>query len=468
MALIQFDAIYIERELAFRQRLRRKGTKKMLSKSWNSSRPQNALCRVLDIDLLKRFRTDTCGGVMIYVGLMLPVLLGVTGMAVDGSIWFANKRSMQNTADAAAFTAALEMTRVNDDSLAKSRAISDAEDNQYDPSAGDTIEINSPPKYGPYSGNNAAFEAIVSSPSPSFLSRIIHGEQITVSARAVAIVANPGATPCVLTLDSDMPDAIKVNNGTVNAGGCRVQSNSTDPGGLHVFSGGEMQADNIDLVANDHIEDGYLSSQPSYGNLPVPDPFAGIPTPGVGTCNHTDLELSGNQYYPLSPGTYCGGISISGKAEVEFLPGEYVITGSAGGSGSLHVTGNHANVYGDDLLIYTDGDSTVNIGGQGQVDLAAQTTGNYAGILFYGDPYAPEDTQHTVTGNADMLYEGYMYFRTAVLKVNGNGNGEASAYVGAVARSIRFGGNGEMVFAYDPTEAGVPVIAGGSTVTMVE
>ena len=52
--------------------------------------------------------------------------------------------------------------------------------------------------------------------------------------------------------------------------------------------------------------------------------------------------------------------------------------------------------------------------------------------------------------------------------MNGNGSGEASTYVGAVARTIRFGGNGEMVFAYDPTEPGVPVIAGGSTVTMVE
>jgi hypothetical protein len=61
-----------------------------------------------------------------------------------------------------------------------------------------------------------------------------------------------------------------------------------------------------------------------------------------------------------------------------------------------------------------------------------------------------------------------MYFRTAELKVNGNGTGESSSYVGAVARNIRFGGNGEMVFSYDPTEADVPIIAGGSTVAMVE
>jgi hypothetical protein len=435
-------------------------------KFFRPSRLQGA-CRALSAGTLGRFRKDTCGGVMIYIGLSLPVLLGFSGMAVDGSIWFANKRSMQNTADAAAFSAALEMTRINDDSLAKSRAISDAEDNQYDPSAGDTIEINSPPKYGPYSGNNAAFEAIVSRPSPSFLSRLIHGEQITVSARAVAIVANPGGTPCVLGLDPSMPDAIKVNNGKVNAGGCRVQANSTDPGALHVFSGGEVEADDIDLVGG-YDNDGYMSSTPETGYLPVPDPFAGIPTPNVGTCDHTDLELSDDQYYSLTPGTYCGGISVSGKADVHFEPGEYVIAGNASGPGSLHVTGNHAIVEGADVTVYTDGDSTIQIGGNGEVDLAAPTTGNYAGILFFGDPDADPATSHTVTGNGDMLYEGYMYFRTAELKVNGNGNGESSAYVGAVARSIRFGGNGEMVFAYDPSEAGVPVIAGGSTVTMVE
>ena len=342
-----------------------------------------------------------------------------------------------------------------------SRAISDAEDNQYNPSSGDTIEINSPPKYGPYSGNNAAFEAIVSRPSPSFLSRIIHGEQITVTARAVAIVANPGGTPCVLGLDPSMPDAIKVNNGTMNAGGCRVQANSTDPGALHVFSGGELEADNVDLVGG-YDNQGYMSSTPETGYLPVPDPFAGIPTPSVGSCDYTDLSIS-KGYQLLTPGTYCGGISVSGKADVEFQPGTYVING-----GSLHTTGNQASLTGDDVTFYTNADSTIQIAGNGVVDLAAPTTGNYAGILFYGDPDAPSTTSHQVTGSGSMLYEGYMYFRTAELKINGNGNGEASTYVGAVARTIRFGGNGEMVFACDPTDVNVPIIAGGSTVTMVE
>ena len=33
--------------------------------------------------------------------------------------------------------------------------------NNYDPSSGDKIEINSPPKFGAYAGNNAAYEAII-------------------------------------------------------------------------------------------------------------------------------------------------------------------------------------------------------------------------------------------------------------------------------------------------------------------
>ena len=56
----------------------------MLSKLWNSSRPREDR-HAFDCDLLKRFRRDTHGGVLVYVGIMLPVLLAVSGLAVDAS-----------------------------------------------------------------------------------------------------------------------------------------------------------------------------------------------------------------------------------------------------------------------------------------------------------------------------------------------------------------------------------------------
>ncbi len=95
----------------------------MLSKLWKSSRPRNARRRAFDFLFLERFRKDTCGGVLVYTGLMLPVLLAVSGMAVDGSLWLGSKRSLQATADVAALSATLEMARVQDETAAKSAAL---------------------------------------------------------------------------------------------------------------------------------------------------------------------------------------------------------------------------------------------------------------------------------------------------------------------------------------------------------
>ena len=51
----------------------------MRSTLWNSSRLGKACRRVFDAELLKRFSEDTHGGVLVYMGIMLPVLLGVSG-----------------------------------------------------------------------------------------------------------------------------------------------------------------------------------------------------------------------------------------------------------------------------------------------------------------------------------------------------------------------------------------------------
>ena len=97
----------------------------MLSKLWNSSRPGDAR-RAFDCGLLKRFREDTHGGVLVYVGIMLPVLLAVSGLAVDASFWYVQKRSAQAIADTAAYSATQEVQRTGNETLAKSAAKNDA------------------------------------------------------------------------------------------------------------------------------------------------------------------------------------------------------------------------------------------------------------------------------------------------------------------------------------------------------
>ena len=71
---------------------------------------------------LLRFCRESCGGVMVYTGLMLPVLLGFAGLSVDVGVWYANKRVVQAVADAAALGGALEVKRNGDTSTLTSTA----------------------------------------------------------------------------------------------------------------------------------------------------------------------------------------------------------------------------------------------------------------------------------------------------------------------------------------------------------
>ena len=58
--------------------------------------------------LLPGFLRDKRGGVMIYTGLALPVLLGFSGLSVDVGSWYLERRTAQQAADHAALGGALE------------------------------------------------------------------------------------------------------------------------------------------------------------------------------------------------------------------------------------------------------------------------------------------------------------------------------------------------------------------------
>ncbi len=410
---------------------------------------------------LTHFCRDRSGGVLIYIAFMMPVILGVAGLAVDASLWYGHKRDLQATADVAALTAALEMTRIDDETLAKTAAKADAITNGFDESKGDTLEINTPPTSGPFAGQNGIFEAIVTRPVPTFLARLVYPDQVIVAARAVASVAG-SSVACVLALEENAKDAIKVNNGSFFANGCKVQVNSSDSKALHVFNNASMTGDEINIVGG-YQNQGYISSEPNTGMPTAGDPFSGLSAPSFSStdCEHNDLAFD-EGIHVLSPGVYCGGLSLSGTASVEFEAGMHIMQ-----DGGFSASGN-TSVVGEEVTVYMAGDSAISVSGQADIDLSAPMTGDYAGMLLYGDPNASTNVQHQITGNGNLTYNGFMYFPTAELKYNGNGLGSTADYTAVIARILRFGGNGELHFMYDPDDDDVPTIPGGATVTLVE
>ena len=55
---------------------------------------------------IKRFSGDRRGSALVTVGIGLPVLLGVTALAVDLGLWYKVRRDYQTAADAGAVSAA--------------------------------------------------------------------------------------------------------------------------------------------------------------------------------------------------------------------------------------------------------------------------------------------------------------------------------------------------------------------------
>jgi hypothetical protein len=341
-----------------------------------------------------RFRDDAHGGVLVYMGIMLPVLLGVSGLALDASLWYAQKRSVQAIVDTAAYSVMLEIERIGDADLAKTAAKEDAVIYGLDESAGDSITFNIPPKFGAYKGIDGYYEVIIERPATIFLAGLLVDDFDT-AARAVSGGADAGPPPCLLASDPSMKDAFK-----------------------NIAKNGTLEADPIEVVG-DYVNKGTMTTTPNTGVGSVQDPLAGLSAPSFSGCDYTDVSYSSGAH-DLFPGVYCGGISLSGSADITMQPGTYIIAGAA--NDTFSVTGQ-ASVEGDGITAYFDGSTSLSINGQGIIDLSASTSesNNYAGILFFGDATAPEDTEHMVTGNGTSI--------SAVM-----------------ARELRFGGNGTLNF----------------------
>ena len=141
--------------------------------------------------------------------------------------------------------------------------------------------------------------------------------------------------------------------------------------------------------------------------------------------------------------------------DVELEAGTYVIADGTNpdgtvNAGTLSTSGSTTTLSGDGVSFYMDGTSEVHMTGNGTVDITSPTSGTYTGILFYGDPYAPTETSHSVNGGGNISFDGVMYFPTAEVKYNGNGVAASADSISAIiAREVRFGGNGTLNFYFD-------------------
>jgi len=434
-----------------------------------------------------RLRTGThrrSGKTLILFALLLPVLLGLVGLVVDGGLVMANMRVLQNAADAAALAAAVDLKKhwpnVQDSDVTAAKTTATNYVQQYNNLSNASVAVNIAPKVGNYSSDttNAYVEVVVSSTTNTWFVQVLGAAtQQTVSARAVAGVEwvpttfglaalKPTAVPGLQLRGSG---TLQVNAGVLvnsQAAGYDENLQWVDLGVPYyalILGSGKLEANKVlvvggaDYPANCKPLTG--SDNPLQAGISaLPDPLKDLVAPttsnGVDSTSQGDKDINGNTTVTLSPGVY-GHINISGSANVTFSSGVYVLKG-----GGLTIT-DHGSATGNGVLIYNtgsdyssstgnpdslDGESSppasgnagfgpIYLGGDGNLDLEGITnaTSPFYGMVIYQRRLNTQPITINAQGSATAKMKGTIYAKWADVYFFGPGSYDTQIVAGTIA-----------------------------------
>ena len=220
---------------------------------------------------------------------------------------------------------------------------------------------------------------------------------------------------CIMALDPTATGAISLF-GAALLQTCAIVDDSNASKAFGIFGVALWHASSIGIVGNyDFDLLPFVSPTPVTGIAPVKDPLAHLQAPTVGSnCDHTNYSLGLISIDTISPGVYCGGISISGVAVLHLQPGTYVpLRRSTFWEPPYHV-GDRSHFL-SHRRFPTYPYAGVNILGATINSLVAPTSGAMEGILFFQDRTISAATAaanpNTIVGASLARYEGTFYFR---------------------------------------------------------
>ena len=387
--------------------------------------------------LLVRFARDKSGSYLIIGALMMPVLVGFVGLGTDYGLWVYTHQSAQSATDSAAVSAATGGTSA--DLTVQAGAVT-ASYGFVNGANGATVIVNQPPKSGSHTSVANAVEVIVTQQKAPLFSSLFISNAVTISARSVAI-PNIG-TGCVIALDSTASGAITVpGTSKINLQNCNLYDNSNNSSALNVSGSGSISALSVGVVGGTSGASSITTTAGvKTGLLPTPDPYASVSFPPFSGCNYNNLKV--NSSVTLSPGVFCGGISVVAGATVTLNPGIYYID-----RGSFSVAGN-ATINGTGVtIVFTSSNNnnwaTASFSSNANINLTAPTTGPTAGMVIFGDRNMPIGTAFKMAGGDTQSLSGAIYLPKAALSYAG-GSGASNGCTQIVADTLNWTGNSSL------------------------
>lgn len=390
-------------------------------------------------------RRRESGQIVLITAALLPVMMGIGGLALDVSYLYGQRQATQSAADAAAQAGAIALAQGQAPATAVKDAQTYASSNGF-PAATVTL-------IPPLDPDEVRVD-ITTSVSP-ILSVVLRpaGFTSSVSAVANATRVNDSSANTIMALDPN-PDAdtILVNgNGCLNTTGAiyddsssllAIENPNNGSGNSNCPTGStNIQGSAINVVGS--AGSGCCSVTPVSNSAYSPDPLLGLILPyfssgnwysadgtliGPGSLSRTGHGVKEVDTY--SPGFFPQTISI--QHDAVFNPGIYVLEGGLSDSGQSNITtpcvttnpttyqqcGGIGGVFIYNTSQTAGGCGSISLTGQGTIALSAPTSGPYQGVLLAQDRTCTNDV--SIAGQSGDVLAGTVYAPSATVTLAGN------------------------------------------------
>jgi len=383
------------------------------------------------------------GTVAAITALLMPVVVGVMAVTLDGGLLYLQRRQAQSISDAAALAGAYAIYNGSNFSTAQSAAIAIAAQNGITITSGSVTQ--------PQTGNVAVS---VTSTNPRFFSAIWGSGSMSATASAVAQGGAGAAysTAAILTLNPAGPSITLSGTTSVTAVGGSIIVDSSSASSILSSGAPSITAPVLDLSGGIL----FSGSNPNKatvtnaGQTSTPDPLSSISAPstsGLTVQSSSILAVSGSTSKTLNPGVYTGGISMSGSSSATLNPGVYYING-----GGINLSGS-SSISGNGVFIYNTGGGAINLSGTGAISLNPMNSGTYAGITIFQD--RSNTAGAAMSGGSNINNTGTFYFPSATLALSGS-SGVSSIGAQVIAKNLTFSGSSSIKVTYGSSVASKP------------
>jgi Flp pilus assembly protein TadG len=404
------------------------------------------------------------GAIAVVVAVCLVVVLIFVAIATDGGRLLDRRCETKAVADAAALAAAENLFRtfpqyqgVDGDGSAANAAYAVAAANGFsNDSTPSLVEVRTAPQTyagGPNAGKqlpSGYVEVNIQHDQRRFFSAILGNDRIPVRARAVARGVWEPSEVAIHVLDLHASPALTCTGESfITVRGASVIINSDAPDAA-TSTGGIISAPSIQVTGGTSVSGtkGGFYGDIHYGVPPAPDPLRHIPEPninGLSVQSHGKVTIA-HGTRTLQPGTYRGGITVTGLGSLSLEPGIYYMDGGGfdfSGQGNLNAQG---------VMIFNGpklSSDTVSITGTGSIIMSPPQDGTYTGLTLFQDRESTNTM--TVSGGGYMYISGTFYTANGLLQVGGNGNSKVGSQY--ISRLLDVVGTGGLLIEYSKNEA---------------